>query len=154
MKFRWKGHKFDKITENRHRIDAVSTERLTSSKHVIDIYGYCGQSVINEFAEEGILEDYVKEHMSSREKLKMARDVAKGVADLHDFEGAGNATIVHKDMKPANIVIKKGQLKLDDFNDAEFLMWNTRMNQQCPFRHIRWTPTYHSPEEVLEAVLS
>lgn len=142
------------MTENRHRIDAVATERLTASDHVIDIYGYCGQSVINEFAEDGTLLRYIKEHKSSREKLEMARDVALGIADLHDFEGEGNATIVHKDIKPANIAISNGKLKLNDFNDAEFLQWHTRANRQCGFRRIRWTPTYHSPEEVWETLLS
>jgi len=125
-------------------VDAVATERLTSSKHVIDIFGYCGQSVINEFADEGSLLDYVRKYRTAREKLTMARDVAAGIADLHDFEGEGNATIVHKDLKPANIVVIQDQLKLNDFNDAEFLQWNTVLHRQCCFRRKRWTPTVTS----------
>lgn len=142
--FRWMGQSFDEMTENRHRVDAVATERLTSSKHVIDVYGYCGQSVLNEFADQGSLLEYVKKRPTSRDKLSMARDVALGVADLHGFEGEGNATIVHKDLKPANIVVLQGQLKLNDFNDAEFLQWNTITNRQCGFRRKRWTPTVRS----------
>lgn len=147
--FRWKDQSFDKTTENRHRIDAVATERLTSSKHVIDIYGYCGQSVINEFAEEGSLLGYVKKHKAPRDKLKMARDVALGVADLHNFDGEGNATIVHRDLKPANIVILRGELKLNDFNDAEFLKWHIVEKRQCRFRRKRWTPTVSKREACL-----
>ena len=139
--FRWKLQTFDKTTEDRHRIDAVATERLTSSKHVIDIYGHCGQSVINEFAEEGSLLEYVKKHPTSRDKLTMARDVALGIANVHEFEGEGNATIVHRDLKPANIVVLKGQPKLNDFNDAEFLQWHTVLQRRCGFRRKRWTPT-------------
>lgn len=154
LRFRWRGQSFDKTTESRHRIDAVATERLTPSKHVIDIYGYCGQSVINEFADEGSLLEYVKKHKRSHEKLEMARAVAHGIADMHELGGVDNATIVHKDLKPANIVILNGTLKLNDFNDGEFLMWNTHKNRTCGFRRRRWTPTYHSPEEVWEALLS
>lgn len=128
--------------DRRHKIDAVATERLTSSEHVIDIYGYCGQSVINEFAQDGDLFHYVRKHqISPREKLKMARDVALALADVHDIEGKDNATIVHKDVKPHNCVVIEGKLKLNDFNDAEFLQWDTALNRTCGFRRRPWEAT-------------
>jgi hypothetical protein len=46
-----------------HRRDALAMERLTFSPYVLDIYGYCGQSAINELANFGI------EGMSSLEKI-------------------------------------------------------------------------------------
>ena len=38
---------------NSQRRDALATERLTSSPHVVDIYGYCSTSVLNEYADGG-----------------------------------------------------------------------------------------------------
>lgn len=133
---------FDELTEKRHKIDAVSSERLTSSPHVVNIHGYCGQSVINEFAENGSLTHYIHEHKSPREKLEIAREVALGIVDLHNFDGEGNATIVHRDLKPDNVIVtSQGKLKLNDFNDAEFLKWNTKLDRHCLFRRKRWTAT-------------
>ena len=34
-----------------HRRDAVAMERLSSSPFVMDIYGHCGQSALNELAD-------------------------------------------------------------------------------------------------------
>ena len=140
--FRWDGQSFDEQTEKRHRIDAVATERLTFSPHVVNIHGYCGHSVINEFSDNGSLTKYIQKGHSPRLRLSIARDIALGVVDLHNFAGEGNATIVHKDLKPDNIVVTRdGHCKLNDFNDAEFLLWNTNLNCHCAFRRKRWTAT-------------
>lgn len=40
---------------DRHRRDAVAMERLVSSPHVVDIYGFCGNTGIFEFASGGDL---------------------------------------------------------------------------------------------------
>ena len=36
-----------------HRVDALAMERLTKSPFVIDVYSYCGQTGINEYATFG-----------------------------------------------------------------------------------------------------
>lgn len=123
----------------------MATERLTSSPHVVDIHGYCGQSVINEFAENGSLTYNIRKYKSPREKLAIAREIALGIVDLHNFDGEGNATIAHRDLKPDNIIVtSQGKLKLNDFNDAELLSWDTKLNRQCAFRRKRWTATVSS----------
>eukprot|EP00591_Stephanopyxis_turris_P015217 CAMPEP_0195540496 /NCGR_PEP_ID=MMETSP0794_2-20130614/50602_1 /TAXON_ID=515487 /ORGANISM="Stephanopyxis turris, Strain CCMP 815" /LENGTH=293 /DNA_ID=CAMNT_0040674565 /DNA_START=48 /DNA_END=929 /DNA_ORIENTATION=+ len=158
------GH-FDFDAYNRHVIDAVITERLSSSPHVVDIYGHCAQSVFNELA-HGSLSRIIKRNkknknkkgqgtLSSIEKLKFARDISQGLADMHSIDGENNATAVYKDLKPSNVVVSKnGKLKISDFNDAHLLMWNSSSHSQCRFRRKRWTPHFHSPEEVLQRPLS
>lgn len=42
-------HDFDARNFDRHRRDAVAMEQLTSSPHVVDLYGFCGNSVVTEF---------------------------------------------------------------------------------------------------------
>jgi hypothetical protein len=46
-------HEFIARNYDRHRRDAVAMERLTKSPHVLDIYGYCGNSGLFEYADGG-----------------------------------------------------------------------------------------------------
>jgi hypothetical protein len=46
-------HEFHEQNNDRHRIDALAMERLTKSPHILDIYGYCGNSGLYEYAEGG-----------------------------------------------------------------------------------------------------
>mmetsp|Transcript_17770 Transcript_17770/g.30046 ORF Transcript_17770/g.30046 Transcript_17770/m.30046 type:complete len:660 (-) Transcript_17770:93-2072(-) len=163
-----------------HRRDALAMERLTASPYVLDVYGYCGQSAINELANFGI------EGMSSLEKvargfrgldiepvskikLQLAAMVAQGVSHLHSIDypdfvrdgypgnsgsvvniaGSSNATLVHYDLNPRNIaIVKRGKPKLNDFNVAEFLMWNPKTNTKCGFEGRFKEPWWRAPEEM------
>jgi hypothetical protein len=95
-----------------HRRDAVAMERLTSSKFVMDVYAYCGQSAVNEmadFAVPGIqnLEAFDRRMrgQNSRQgnmmKLRVAASIATGVADIHGVESMdGRPSMVHYDINP------------------------------------------------------
>lgn len=204
-----------------HRRDAVSMERLTFSPYVLDIYGYCGQSAINELANFGIegmssLEKVARsfrgmDHIEpvSKIKLQLASMVAAGVSHMHsvdypdfpveeddeedyddeseDDDGSSeddeehgkserdyigrvssspkkkkhvafekrrtvtsNATLVHYDLNPRNIaIVKRGKPKLNDFNVAEFLTWDTRSNEKtCGFTGRFKEPWWRAPEEM------
>lgn len=100
------------VYEN-HRKDAVAMEQLTASPHVMDVYGFCGHSVVTEVAlgDSSILlkrgmnrnkkddDDYYghpKEEqtlLSSFERLVIARDVAQGLMDIH----RGRTSVVTRD---------------------------------------------------------
>jgi serine/threonine protein kinase len=80
-----------------HRRDAVAMERLTFSPFVIDVYGYCGQSALNEFAggvAGGRLQslEQVNRAMRGKEsdphalriKLQLATSIALGLAHVHN----------------------------------------------------------------------
>jgi hypothetical protein len=89
-------------------------ERLTSSPHVINVFGFCGHSALSEYADGpsvGELADKSKRKVLAR--LKIASDIAHGVADVHGIDGDGNATFVHLDVNPANVVSIDGTLKLN-----------------------------------------
>jgi len=109
-------------------------ERLTSSPHVINVFGFCGHSVLTEYADGsrvGELADKSKKKPLAR--LKIARDIAHGLADVHGIDGDGNATFVHLDVNPANVVSIGGTLKLNDFNIGIIRRWNTTSNTPCGF---------------------
>ena len=180
-----------------HRRDALAMERLTFSPYVLDIYGYCGQSAINELANFGIegmssLEKVARSFRGmediepvSKIKLQLASMVAAGVSHMHSIDypdfpqrydddpwGDGpkkdasskkkstttttqqkkvtpNATLVHYDLNPRNIaIIKRGKPKLNDFNVAEFLRWDTKNNRTCGFEGRFREPWWRAPEEM------
>ena len=123
-------------------------ERLTASPHVMNVFGFCGHSVMTEFADGsrvGELADKARKKPLAR--LKIARDIANGLADVHGIDGDGNATFVHLDINPANVVSIGGTLKLNDFNIGIMLRWNTTSNTQCGFPAQYPNPQWRSPEE-------
>lgn len=143
-----------------HNRDAVAMERLTASPYVVDVYGYCGQSAINELA------DFPFENMQYLEKLSrrmrgiydheslflrlgIAAGMAQGLADVHRAGGAGRALMVHYDINPRNIALFRGaQPKINDFNIAEFLRYNPQTNQTCGFPGRMRAPWWRAPEEM------
>jgi len=144
-----------------HRRDAVAMERLTSSKYVVDVYGYCGQSAINEIATfpyVGIkdLEKFDRRlrGMYDRRvtllKLQIAASIAQGVSDMHSIdEPELGPTLVHYDLNPRNIALfLHGKPKINDFNIAEFLRYDPETNRTCGFPNRMHQPWWRAPEEV------
>jgi hypothetical protein len=88
-----------------HRKDAIAMERLTSSPYVINIYSFCGQSAINEFADfiDGYrdFKSFARRIGSSKEmrvtklKLQISTMLALGIMHIHEIDGLNNASMVH-----------------------------------------------------------
>jgi len=147
-----------------HRRDAVAMERLTASPFVVNVYGYCGQSAINELANfpfPNILNlETFNRRMRGKDsarafamKLRMAASIALGVADIH----AGGSTdpddetiyMVHYDLNPRNIALfAGGRPKINDFNIAEFLRYDPATNATCQFPSRLHEPWWRAPEEM------
>jgi serine/threonine protein kinase len=155
-----------------HRRDAVAMERLTASNFVVDVFGFCGQSAINELANFHIpgvqnLEAFNRRlrgmysYKTSVIKLRLAVSVALGLADIH---AAGerrpvvenkhdndrhDAYMVHYDLNPRNIALfAGGKPKINDFNIAEFLRFDPRTNITCGFPSRLHEPWWRAPEEM------
>eukprot|EP00957_Ditylum_brightwellii_P025347 1917063-Ditylum_brightwellii.AAC.1 len=59
-------------------------ECLTASKLVIDIHGFCGHSVSTEYADSvRVVHLADKSKKIPLKRLKIARDIANGLADMH-----------------------------------------------------------------------
>ena len=98
-------------------------ERQTFSPHVINIYGFCGRSVISEFVNGprlGTLADKAKKRTLKR--LEIARDIAMGLSHVHFGRGNGEASFVHLDVNPANIVVVDKTLKVVKSKLRSFLI--------------------------------
>jgi serine/threonine protein kinase len=147
-----------------HRRDAVAMEQLTHSKYVLNVYGYCGQSALNEYAsfripELNSLEKFDRQLRGknfprmNRMKLRLAVAVATGLAHVHelpaDIVGDSRPSMVHYDLNPRNIAIVDGAMpKLNDFNTARYLMYNPRTKQTCKALSNLHEPWWRAPEEV------
>ena len=130
------------------------------SPYVIDIYGFCGQSAINELAD--FFEDFTNLQAFARQlggnndehllrlKLQICIMMALGVAHMHEIDGPKNATMVHYDINPKNVaIVKGGKPKLNDFNTVEFLKWNRVKQKRCGFRGRLHEPWWRAPEELI-----
>ena len=85
-----------------NRVDAISMERLTSSPYVMNIYGFCGMSVVTGYAGETVSD--IVDSINPLGKLFMARLIAKGLSDIHGIDGGGkDVSLVHNDVNYANI---------------------------------------------------
>lgn len=123
-----------------NRVDAIASERLTSAPDIVDIYGYCGMSVLNEPSSGWdmrhllLLKGSVWE---PKEILALILQASKALAHVHsfDYSSGRNATLVHNDITYNNYVLSMyGKLKLGDFNRAVPLRWNKTTNESCGFR--------------------
>jgi serine/threonine protein kinase len=154
------------------RVDAVAMERLTFSPYIVNMYGFCGLTVVTEYAPYELSE--VALRLNSTERLDMARKVAQGVADIHhsipgdpeevdlDLDvGAGAGTtrkgarawfrpsLVHNDLNLANLRVSQDGTRpvLNDFNIAVLLMKHNATGETCPFASRFPNPQWRSPEE-------
>jgi serine/threonine protein kinase len=140
-------HDMEEAYFENNRVDALIMERLTSSPYVMNIYGFCGMTVVTEFAGKTI-SDVANQLPSSVERLNLAIEIAQGLTDLHSVGNAGRPTIVHNDLNPANLMITHDHRPVyNDFNIAILLMVHNETNQTCPFLSRYPNPQWRSPEE-------
>jgi len=145
----------DQYAVDKHRIDALVMERLTSSLYVADIFGFCGNSVVNEFGYMGGGK-LKKQNLPRRKKLQHAAQAATAVADLHAIvlEGGSKdggirrpAALVHMDLKPDNFIINRAKtMKVHDFNLSRFLAKDVVTGELCDLQR-NDCGVWRSPEE-------
>lgn len=154
----YKNAVFDQTKQEHNRIDVILSERLTSSPHVIDIYGSCGLSTMSEV---GVVndkwvtrkmdtEENDRSHRTKLQKLDLARQLAHALADFHGVGGNDeNATAVWRNLKSQNILFVNGKLKITDFDDSILFRRNATDGSACKFSldaSVYVNRTYQPPE--------
>jgi len=84
-------HEYDHITTDRHRVDAMAHLELSASPYVANVYGYCSNSAVYDFADGGHLwliyqrpeDGGPKVPLSKEDLFKFAHDAAMALADAH-----------------------------------------------------------------------
>eukprot|EP00571_Detonula_confervacea_P002909 CAMPEP_0172330160 /NCGR_PEP_ID=MMETSP1058-20130122/61259_1 /TAXON_ID=83371 /ORGANISM="Detonula confervacea, Strain CCMP 353" /LENGTH=476 /DNA_ID=CAMNT_0013047363 /DNA_START=544 /DNA_END=1974 /DNA_ORIENTATION=- len=152
-----------------HRRDALAMERLTFSPYVLDIYGYCGQSAINELANFGIegmssLEKIARSFRGmediepvSKIKLQLASMVATGISHMHsidfpdfperDSEDSDNESSVQK--VPDGVKVTSNatlvHYDLNPRNVAVILRGKPKLNDFNVAEFMTWDPINNKP---------
>jgi serine/threonine protein kinase len=148
-------HDIDAHNFDRHRRDGLVMERLTGSPHVIDPYGFCGNSVLTEFlpktldkVAKGLDPSLVKYTLTRLDRLQLALGAARGLAALHEIPGG---PIIHVDLGARQFLVgEDGNVKINDFNRCRFMGYYKSTKQPCDFR-IQIAPgTDRAPEEYRE----
>lgn len=150
------------------KMDSMAMEHLTFSPYVVNVFGFCGQSVVTEYASLPA-RDVIKDgNLSSTERLTMARDLAQALSDVHtgrsgrwlDEASSSSSsspplppTLAHLDINIANVVHMNGVLKLNDFNLAMLIPWNVTSQSNCGIVSHFSAPLWKSPEEIANTTL-
>ena len=151
-------HDFTDRNYDRHRKDALASERLSGSPYVVDIFAFCQNTAVFEYGAGGDIdgklwpydeeeEQHVTAEFSSWEKLDMAYQVARGIADMHDVEEDGIASIAHTDVTPSQFIYIDGKWKLNDFNRCRFMREYKKDKEVCGFEVGSNPGKFRSPEE-------
>ena len=146
-------HNFEEKFYEDNRVDIVAMERLSSSSYVVSAYAFCGLTVVQEFAGKGLGDYLDSHHTNSTEKLKLAKKIAQGVADMHsikndDGEASVSPSLVNNDINPSNLLFTNdGRPLFSDFNIAILVMKHKATGKSCPFYSHFPNPQWKAPEE-------
>lgn len=184
--FRWVGEgggveTYGPIDYEYMRIDAMVAETFSSNERFVDIYGYCGISMLAEYMNNGDLEaqampfysrseknyqdwdEAQRLHLNSlypQEKLRIALEMAEAVACLHNHP---DGAIVHNDIQLAQFLMTtdgtttentKYLTAFNDFNRAEILMFDEEHERYCRYRNGPGNGDWRSPEEYFDEQLT
>ena len=145
-----------------NRVDGVSIERLSHSRYVIDIYGYCGTSSLQEFAGAGSLDSFLRK-LDPIGKLEYSAWIAAGIADIHEIDkksdvssasnGTGaTASLIHSDINLDNILVgyRDGNRVplINDFNIAILRKKDVSSGSPCRFRGLFFNAQWMAPEQI------
>jgi len=93
---------FEKLLDRNNRESKI-LGRHSGVQCVLDIYASCGTSIVTELADrKNFYENMVD--LTPLEKLSYSEHISSCLADIHGIDQEGNATIVHNDLHPGNVL--------------------------------------------------
>lgn len=124
-------------TERSHyeswRIDAMISERLTSSPRVLNIYGHCGVTTLNQVGD--IRKDWTHVRRPPKQKWSLALQLARAVQDVHSIDGGDNVTAIWHNVKPDNVLFLGDKLVITDFDESVLPRWNEKEQKPCKIHY-------------------
>lgn len=101
--------------------------------------------LVMEYVEDAQPIDEFCKHHPVKEKLRLFLQVVEAVETAHKQQTA------HRDLKPANILVgRNGVPKVVDFGIAKIFEQGPQSGEQTNAAHLALTPTYASPEQLLQ----
>ncbi len=141
---------FSKLAQVRKRfISEATTMAKLQHPNVVTVFdfGDVGESlyIIMEIMDGGSLDDLIKEHqgLPYGQAAWITKEIIKGLTAAHE------KGIIHRDMKPDNVLIGKGNVpKITDFGIASVQDENTRMTRAGA---VMGTLNYMPPEQRIDS---
>ena len=85
-------------------------------------------------------------------KLQIALQMAEALTDLHGYK---NGIIIHDDISLSQYLYTSSmQIKLNDFNRAEIMLYDTSQQKYCKYTNGKVYGVYRSPEEMKDEELN
>lgn len=137
-------HDFTDRNFHRYEKEATSMEKLTASPHIVDIFGFCGETSLIEWSDGGDLGVVAmdeRDNLSQIDKLRIGHQVALAVAEMHALP------IAHTDITLWQFLKIKGVYKLNDFNRVRWMRRDTENDEDCGFRVAVNGGKWRAPEE-------
>jgi serine/threonine protein kinase len=132
-------------------------DQTTSARSIVDIFGFCGISVLVDYIGGPSANDFVITEDSSNldlnptEKLNIALDMAEGIAELHGFEWG---VTVNNDIQYVQFLLDENKRAyLSDFNRAAPMSWDEENEEYCGYYEGRANGELRAPEEYMEELL-
>ncbi len=139
-------HKTDELTD-RFRIEAQTNVRLTHN-NIVRIYNFNPQVpyLVMEYCRDGDLKRYIKSRrpLSLARSLSIVKQICEALVAAHEHE----PQILHRDVKPANVLFQKDVPKVSDFGLAKMIGANSGLTTT---RGMMGTVHYASPEQLRDA---
>ncbi|CAI5746296.1 unnamed protein product [Peronospora destructor] len=136
---------------SRHVEECASIFPLRNQPNIVKLVGWCKTTVVVEYIPRQLdqLVFESEEPISVRRALELARDAARGVAQLHNAPGGPFA---HTDLQVRQFLIDAdGTLKLNDFNRVKYaglrLVDGVPSGEKCMFKSEVVKGKWRSPEE-------
>ncbi|KAI9983185.1 hypothetical protein PInf_007112 [Phytophthora infestans] len=125
----------------RHVEECASIFSIRNEPNIVGLVGWCKTTVVVDYIPHQLdtLLFESEESVSVNRALKLARDAARGVAQLHNAPGGPFA---HADLQARQFLIdNNGTLRLNDFNRVKYtgprLVNGAPTNEKCTFE-TRW----------------
>lgn len=151
-------------------MDMLVSEIFSSNPIFVDIYGFCGLSMMSEYMPYGDTEKVAQPVFERGEpfeldersaalndllpgaKLTWALEMAEAVQFLHNYK---DGVIVHDDIQLAQFLLQEnGHLKINDFNRAEPMLFDVENQEYCRYRNNPGHGDWRSPEEYFDYPLN
>lgn len=135
----------------RHVEESAAIFSIRNDPNIVSLVGWCDTTVIVDYIPHQLdtLLFESEEPISVRRSMELARDAARGVAQLH---GAPGGPFVHADLQARQFLITaNGTLKLNDFNRVKFTgpqrFQGKPTGEKCTFQTSVAKGKWRAPEE-------
>ncbi|KAG7379511.1 hypothetical protein PHYPSEUDO_008521 [Phytophthora pseudosyringae] len=135
----------------RHVEECASIFSIRNEPNIVGLVGWCKTTVVVDYIPHQLdtLLFESEEPVSVQRALKLARDAARGVAQLHNAPGG---PFVHADLQARQFLIDGNDtLQLNDFNRVKYtgprLVNGVPMSEKCTFETSVAKGKWRSPEE-------